>query len=102
MPCSGERREMAKTPTPRGGNLRHALRTPLNQIIGYSELLADEAQERGLEDLLSDLSKIRTAGTELLGLIERVLVPGAMPLEPAGLEAPEPGSEATPAPAPVL
>ncbi len=30
-------------------NVRHTLRTPLNHIIGYSEMLLEEASERGLE-----------------------------------------------------
>ncbi|MDX1431095.1 MAG: response regulator [Gammaproteobacteria bacterium] len=53
--------------------LRHELRTPLNHIIGYSELLIDEARERGLEDLIPDLQNIHTAGSELLALINDVL-----------------------------
>jgi DNA-binding response OmpR family regulator len=53
-------------------NLRHALRTPLNHIIGYSELLLDEARERGLEAMVADLQNIRAAGRELLTLINDV------------------------------
>jgi two-component system sensor histidine kinase/response regulator len=47
--------------------LIHDLRTPLNQIIGYSEMLAE--QEEGREDLVPDLHKICTAGRQLLALI---------------------------------
>ncbi|HEX9189657.1 MAG TPA: histidine kinase dimerization/phospho-acceptor domain-containing protein, partial [Vicinamibacteria bacterium] len=35
-------------------NMSHELRTPLNAIIGYSEMLEEESQERGLEDLAPD------------------------------------------------
>src|SRR6186997_1592684 len=31
-------------------NMSHELRTPLNAILGYSEMLQDEATERGLEE----------------------------------------------------
>ena len=39
-------------------NMSHELRTPLNAIIGYSEMLEEEAEERGLADLAPDLAKI--------------------------------------------
>jgi signal transduction histidine kinase/CheY-like chemotaxis protein len=54
-------------------NMSHELRTPLNAIIGYSEMLEEEAGERGLEDLAPDLAKIHAAGKHLLALINDVL-----------------------------
>ncbi|HSD65104.1 MAG TPA: histidine kinase dimerization/phospho-acceptor domain-containing protein, partial [Vicinamibacteria bacterium] len=54
-------------------NMSHELRTPLNAIIGYSEMLEEEAEERGLDDLAPDLGKIRAAGKHLLALINDVL-----------------------------
>jgi signal transduction histidine kinase/CheY-like chemotaxis protein len=54
-------------------NMSHELRTPLNAIIGYSEMLEEESEERGLEDLTPDLSKIHAAGKHLLALINDVL-----------------------------
>ena len=54
-------------------NMSHELRTPLNAIIGYSEMLEEEAEERGLADLAPDLAKIQTAGKHLLALINDVL-----------------------------
>jgi signal transduction histidine kinase len=53
--------------------MSHELRTPLNAIIGYSEMLEEEAAERGLSDLAPDLAKIRLAGRHLLALINDVL-----------------------------
>jgi adenylate cyclase len=53
--------------------LRHALRTPLNQIIGYSELLMESAEESGSNSLLPDLQRIHSGGGELLGLINDAL-----------------------------
>lgn len=50
--------------------LGHALRTPLNHILGYSDLLQDELRSRGSADLIPDLEKISNAGKELLSLIE--------------------------------
>ena len=53
-------------------SLRHELRTPLNQIIGYSELLAEEAQDTGQDGMLPDLEKIGLAARNMLGLIDRL------------------------------
>lgn len=54
-------------------NVSHELRTPLNAVIGYAEMLAEDAAERGNRDLLPDLERIRTAAQHLLGLIDDVL-----------------------------
>ncbi|MDH3701182.1 MAG: ATP-binding protein [Alphaproteobacteria bacterium] len=54
-------------------NMSHELRTPLNAIIGYSELLQEEAKDRNDELLIDDLSKVRSAGNHLLGLICNIL-----------------------------
>lgn len=53
--------------------LRHELRTPLNAIIGYSEMLLEDAEEQGRGEVISDLEKIRTAGRELLALVNEAL-----------------------------
>jgi hypothetical protein len=42
-------------------HLLHEMRTPLGQIMGYSEMLQEEAQDRGQEDLVPDLKKIESA-----------------------------------------
>jgi signal transduction histidine kinase/DNA-binding response OmpR family regulator len=54
-------------------NMSHELRTPLNAIIGYSEILAEDAADRGDEQSVGDLQKIQSAGKHLLGLINSVL-----------------------------
>jgi len=54
-------------------NMSHELRTPLNAIIGYSEMLMEEATDRGLRDLLADLQKIRTAGKHQLAMVNGIL-----------------------------
>src|SRR6187551_2685159 len=64
-------------------HLRHALRTPLNQIIGYSEMLQEDAEARGLPEFASDLKKIELAGRRLLELIqlatESLVAPRSLP-----------------------
>jgi len=54
-------------------SMSHELRTPLNAIIGYSEMLEEEAAERGHDSYVPDLRKIRSAGRHLLALINDVL-----------------------------
>jgi two-component system, sensor histidine kinase and response regulator len=57
-------------------DLLHDLRTPLNQIIGYADMLCEEAGLE-LEGLTGDLGKIRDAGYRILTLIEENFTPAA-------------------------
>lgn len=54
-------------------NMSHELRTPLNAIIGYSEMVEEELQDSGEEDLAQDVDKIKTAGKHLLSILNDVL-----------------------------
>jgi len=54
-------------------NMSHELRTPLNAIIGYSEMLSEDAEDFGYEDIVPDLNKIQSAGSHLLDLINNIL-----------------------------
>ena len=54
-------------------NMSHELRTPLNAILGYGEMLEEECEDLGYEDLLPDLKKITSSGTHLLSLINNIL-----------------------------
>ena len=54
-------------------NMSDELRTPLNAVIGYSEMLQEEAHDRGQTDLVPDLEKIHGAGKHLLSLINDIL-----------------------------
>src|SRR6185295_18992070 len=54
--------------------LCHELRTPVNHIVGYAELLEEQCKERGLAHLLPDLRKIAEAGHTWLRLMEEYLV----------------------------
>ena len=55
--------------------IRHELRTPVNHIVGYTELLLEEAQQTEQEGLAADLEKIRDAGEQLHGLIGEMFDP---------------------------
>jgi len=49
--------------------LAHDLLTPLNQIIGYSEMLMERAGDRGQAEFLPDLNRVCLAGQRLLSVI---------------------------------
>ncbi len=54
-------------------NMSHELRTPLNAILGYGEMLEEECEDLGYDDLLPDLKKITSSGAHLLSLINNIL-----------------------------
>lgn len=55
--------------------MSHELRTPLNGIIGYSEILLEELEDRGMKEdpRRADVERIKAAGKHLLSLVSRVL-----------------------------
>ena len=54
-------------------NMSHELRTPLSAVIGYSEMLEEEAEDAGEAAMLADLGKIKSNAKHLLSLINAVL-----------------------------
>jgi len=82
--------------------LLHDLRTPLNHIIGFSEMLIEQPPEDSEGNFVADLQKIRVAGRQMLSLIndnfQPVHSPGttgrsaAPSQEPADGAVPEPPS----------
>lgn len=53
--------------------MSHELHTPLNAIIGYSEMLEEELRDLERPEVTRDLFRIRTAGSHLLALITDIL-----------------------------
>ncbi len=53
--------------------MSHELRTPMNAIIGYAEMLKEDAEDEENEEIVPDLEKIISAGRHLLQLINDVL-----------------------------
>ncbi|HEU5022960.1 MAG TPA: response regulator, partial [Bryobacteraceae bacterium] len=51
--------------------LRHEFRTSINHIVGYTELLIDEAKDRRLEPFLAAFGRILEGGRKALASIER-------------------------------
>jgi len=70
-------------------HLRHELCTPINAIIGYSEILLDETKDPSIgvdpkfhETLSQDLQKIYAAGIQLLDSARAVLDPARLEANP--------------------
>jgi adenylate cyclase len=55
------------------GKLRHDLRTPMNAIKGYGEMLAEDARDAGHETLVADLSRLLAAAQGVLGRIDALV-----------------------------
>jgi class 3 adenylate cyclase len=53
--------------------LRHDLRTPINAIKGYGEMLVEDASDGGHEVLLADLDKLLKAANGVLTLIDALV-----------------------------
>ena len=54
-------------------HMSHELRTPLTAIIGYSELLEEEFQDRGDGGYIPDVQRVQSAAKHLLALINNML-----------------------------
>ena len=54
-------------------NMSHELRTPMNAIIGYGELIEEDIKNQEYKNMVSDISKVRTASNHLLSLISDIL-----------------------------
>lgn len=54
-------------------NISHELRTPMNAVIGYTDVLIEELEDEGDDSKVSDLRRIQAAGRHLLSLINSVL-----------------------------
>ena len=54
-------------------NMSHEFRTPLNAIIGYSEILREDALELDQISSVNDLERINAAGRHLLALVNEIL-----------------------------
>ncbi len=54
-------------------NMTHELRTPMNAIIGYTEILLEETREKNLVSIHEDLVKIDNSAKILLQLINEIL-----------------------------
>jgi adenylate cyclase len=59
--------------------VRHELLTPVNAILGFSEMLIEDAAALGREDVIPDLRKLHASGKLLLKLIGDVVDGAKLP-----------------------
>jgi signal transduction histidine kinase len=61
--------------------MSHQLRTPLNAVIGYSEMLLEDAETSRQDAHIADLRRINSAGNHLLSLVTDILDMSAIEAE---------------------
>jgi signal transduction histidine kinase len=54
-------------------NISHELRTPMNAVLGYTSLLADEIYGPVTDQQRAHIDRVRASGKHLMGLIEDLL-----------------------------
>ena len=54
-------------------NMSHDIRTPMNAILGYAQLMEDELKGKGLPETSAHLEKLQQSGNLLLSIINNVL-----------------------------
>ncbi|MCB9752114.1 MAG: GAF domain-containing protein [Myxococcales bacterium] len=54
-------------------NMSHELRNTLNAIIGYGEMLQEQAADEGYEDIIPDLGRICMSGQYLMSTIRDII-----------------------------
>ena len=54
--------------------LRHDLRTPINAIKGYGEMLLEDIEELSLEQMKNDFSRLLKEADTLLAMIDTIVV----------------------------
>ena len=71
-----QRDETQRAREARLANLRQELLAPVSAILGYGEMLRDEAAAHGLEEIAPDLERILTAARDLLAMVDQLLDKG--------------------------
>ena len=54
-------------------NMSHDIRTPMNAILGYAQLMEEELKEKDLPETSDHLEKLQQSGNLLLSIINNVL-----------------------------
>ena len=82
------------TPQPLPAQLLHDLRTPVHQIVGYVEMLQEDAAAADNRALADDLKKVKGAAAQLQKMLEERFVAARLTADSANAA---PGASAAPA-----
>jgi signal transduction histidine kinase len=66
--------------------MRQELLAPVTALVGYGELLCEEADRLAIDELAADLDRILTAARDLLELANRLLDRAAASEQPTGAD----------------
>jgi adenylate cyclase len=86
QPAPAEALDASRTRRAFLAHMRHHLRTPINAMIGYSEMLLEDVAERGQEDFIPDLQRIHTASNQLLAHVNDIFDPARLDTSQCSLE----------------
>ena len=73
--------------------LRHDLRTPINAIKGYGEMLREDAADGGADALVADLDKLLGEATLLLDRIDGLVTYSGGDAPRSRMESPAPATD---------
>src|ERR1051325_8397901 len=68
-------------------HLRHELRTPINHILGYTEILLEDAEDTDLGGFSHELREMNSGGRQLIEWIQGALAESGSNIAFAQLEA---------------
>ncbi len=54
-------------------SVRHDLRNPVGQIMGYSEMILEDLEDSSSREMVDDLERVRRSGERMIGLIDEGL-----------------------------
>ena len=54
-------------------HLRQELLSPVNALLGYAEIMHEEASRKGHPDILPDMNRILGAARDLAGKVDRLV-----------------------------
>src|ERR1051326_1566229 len=72
--------------TGRLGRARHDLRNPLSEILGFSEILQEEAAERGLQQMIPGFAEIHQSAARIFAEVNHWLNPDTVRISPQSFQ----------------